>query len=147
MRRKKLRINNLEVRKMINVKTVFGLGVVLLIAAISIMWIGCADKPADKSEPAPAVSADEAPVVTAAEYVCPMHPDERSTDPDATCGICGMKLEPGDEVMKDKMMYVCPMHPDERSTDPDATCGICGMNLEPSEEKEPEHMEGEGHGM
>lgn len=30
-------------------------------------------------------------------YACPMHPWITSTDPAATCSICGMKLVRGDE--------------------------------------------------
>ena len=33
-------------------------------------------------------------------YVCPMHPEITSTDPDERCSICGMNLEPG-EMMGD----------------------------------------------
>ena len=28
------------------------------------------------------------------QYVCPMHPEETSEDPNARCSQCGMALEP-----------------------------------------------------
>lgn len=69
-------------------------------------------------------------------YVCPMHPDETSTDPEARCSVCGMDLvsenEAGGEDTHE--LYACPMHPEETSTDPEAKCSICGMFLEPVEE-------------
>ncbi len=35
-----------------------------------------------------------APPAAGGPYVCPMHPDERSDDPQARCPICGMQLVP-----------------------------------------------------
>ena len=62
-------------------------------------------------------------------YACPMHPDQTSTDPDAKCSICGMKMQP---VSQDaQQTYACPMHPDQHSTNPNDKCAICGMKYEP----------------
>ena len=68
-------------------------------------------------------------------YTCPMHPEFITTDPDARCPDCGMKLVKVTE-MKDKVdlekaeFYTCPMHPEFLTTDPDARCPECGMKLE-----------------
>jgi hypothetical protein len=62
--------------------------------------------------------------VQAQVYSCPMHPEMISTDPDAKCPECDMKLQAAD-------LYACPMHPDQMSTDPDAKCKVCEMKMEP----------------
>jgi Cu(I)/Ag(I) efflux system membrane fusion protein len=95
-----------------------------------------------------------------ATYACPMHPDQTSTDPNAVCSICGMKMEAQDQGTEQAQVYscpkhpdfvttdpeakcpdgmdlearplfACPMHPDEMTTDPDGKCQICGMSVEP----------------
>lgn len=68
-------------------------------------------------------------------YACSMHPDFITSDPDARCPECGMKLTPiaelGDKVKVDgTVFYTCPMHPDFVTTDPDGRCPECGMKLE-----------------
>ena len=84
-------------------------------------------------------------------YVCPMHPEETSTEP-GRCPICGMFLVKSDEIEQgDKMggheehepeaakkarsasedgeiLYTCPMHP-TYITDRKGDCPICGMTL------------------
>ena len=66
----------------------------------------------------------------ASSYVCPMHPEVTSTEPD-TCPKCGMKLVPAVEPAVSS--YVCPMHPEVTSAEPD-TCPKCGMKLIASED-------------
>jgi FtsP/CotA-like multicopper oxidase with cupredoxin domain len=65
----------------------------------------------------------------ASSYVCPMHPEITSEEPD-TCPKCGMKLVPAIEPAASS--YVCPMHPEITSAEPD-TCPKCGMRLIASE--------------
>ena len=36
-------------------------------------------------------------------YICPMHPEETSTDPNAECSTCGMNLLPAEEVESEQM--------------------------------------------
>lgn len=68
-------------------------------------------------------------------YACPMHPKFLTTDPDARCPVCEMKVVPTKE-LKEKInlekveFYTCPMHPEFLTTDPDARCPECGMKLE-----------------
>lgn len=68
-------------------------------------------------------------------YVCPMHPGFMTTDPEAPCPECGMKLVKLTE-LKDKAeigaltFYTCPMHPEFLTTDPEGRCPECGMKLE-----------------
>jgi Cu(I)/Ag(I) efflux system membrane fusion protein len=68
-------------------------------------------------------------------YACPMHPDFITTDPNANCPDCGMKVVPvkdlGDKVNLDKVeFYTCAMHPEFLTTDPDGRCPECGMKVE-----------------
>ena len=68
-------------------------------------------------------------------YACPMHPDFLTTDPDASCPDCGMKVVPartlGDKVKLDKVeFYTCSMHPEFLTTDPNGRCPECGMKVE-----------------
>lgn len=68
-------------------------------------------------------------------YTCPMHPEFLTTDPDARCPDCEMKVVPAKELEEkvnfDKAeFYTCPMHPEFLTTDPDARCPECGMKLE-----------------
>jgi len=66
-----------------------------------------ADHPANPQAPAapvpppsktlalnPTSAPSTRPVETAAVYTCPHHPDVTSTDPEARCPKCGMKLVP-----------------------------------------------------
>jgi FtsP/CotA-like multicopper oxidase with cupredoxin domain len=69
------------------------------------------------------------PGAQASSYVCPMHPEVTSVEPD-TCPKCGMKLVPASEPAASS--YVCPMHPEITSEKPD-TCPKCGMKLIASE--------------
>lgn len=68
-------------------------------------------------------------------YACPMHPHFLTTDPEARCPECGMKLVPALEI-KEKIdlhhieFYTCPMHPEFLTTDSAARCPECGMKLE-----------------
>jgi hypothetical protein len=66
-----------------------------------------------------------------ATYACPMHPDQTSTDPNAKCQICGMKLQLSGDSKDAQQIYACPMHPEQHSTNPDDKCSICGMKYEP----------------
>jgi len=68
-------------------------------------------------------------------YACPMHPEFLTTDPDAKCPDCEMKVVPAKELEEkvnfDKAeFYTCPMHPEFLTTDPKAQCPECGMKLE-----------------
>lgn len=68
-------------------------------------------------------------------YACPMHPEFITSDPDASCPECGMRLvkieELKDKIDLDKIeFYTCPMHPDFLTTDKNARCPECGMKLE-----------------
>lgn len=80
-----------------------------------------------------------APSVT---YVCPMHPEVRTEDPEARCPDCGMTLEavkatPGagatgePENLEDPAAiahWTCPMHPGVRAAT-QSPCPLCGMDL------------------
>lgn len=87
-------------------------------------------------------SGSESPAPAAAEYVCPMHPEEVSSRP-GSCGKCGMALEPKTPAApSQKIEYTCPMHPEVVQNIP-GSCPICGMALEPrtitqEEEENPE---------
>jgi P-type Cu+ transporter len=64
------------------------------------------------------------------DYVCPMDPEIRQTEPGA-CPKCGMALEPETVTAPaTRTDYVCPMHPEVVQDHPGA-CPICGMALEP----------------
>jgi Cu+-exporting ATPase len=84
----------------------------------------------------------ETPSAEGAEYVCPMHPEEKSPGP-ASCNLCGMALEPRMPAAPSvKTEYTCPMHP-EVVQDTPGNCPKCGMALEPrtvtvEEEENPE---------
>src|SRR4029079_4926559 len=56
-------------------------------------------------------------------YVCPMHPDVTSEQPDR-CPKCGMKLL----AQALPSGYICPMHTEVTSEQPDR-CPKCGMKL------------------
>lgn len=58
------------------------------------LYAACNDNPDEE------VTADtEETTEDDALYACPMHPDETSTDPEARCSVCGMFLEPVEEMM------------------------------------------------
>jgi len=68
-------------------------------------------------------------------YACPMHPEFITSDPDASCPECGMRLVKIEELeekidLEKVEFYTCPMHPDFLTTDKDARCPECGMRLE-----------------
>jgi RND family efflux transporter MFP subunit len=76
-------------------------------------------------------------------YACPMHPGFITSDPDAECPECGMKVvrveELGDKVDLEKaQFYTCPMHPEFLTTDKDTRCPECGMNLVPVKDEKKE---------
>jgi P-type Cu+ transporter len=72
------------------------------------------------------VSRSDARVV----YVCPMHPEVRSSSPGA-CPKCGMALEPETPAPPTtRTEWTCPMHP-QIVRDAPGNCPICGMALEP----------------
>lgn len=68
-------------------------------------------------------------------YACPMHPEFITTDPDARCPECEMKVVPFKELdekidLEKAEFYTCPMHPEFLTTDPNGRCPECGMKLE-----------------
>jgi len=66
-----------------------------------------------------------------ADYVCPMDPEVRQSEPGA-CPKCGMALEPMiPDAASVKTEYVCPMHSEIVRPEP-GSCPICGMALEES---------------
>ena len=86
-------------------KMVFVMGLlVLLLALTPLLFTGCKKEESIREETTETVTTDETDTDTdisteeAVNYVCPMHPDEKSTDPDAECSECGMNLVPEDEV-------------------------------------------------
>jgi Cu+-exporting ATPase len=75
-------------------------------------------------EPAPAAAH------AGTQYICPMDPDVRQSDPGA-CPMCGMALEPDlASTAMERIEWTCPMHP-EIVRDQPGSCPICGMALEP----------------
>jgi FtsP/CotA-like multicopper oxidase with cupredoxin domain len=78
----------------------------------------------------------------ASSYVCPMHPEVTSPEPD-TCPKCGMKLVAAVEPTASS--YVCPMHP-EVSSGEMGTCPKCGMKLIASEAAAPATQDDHDHG-
>ena len=67
-------------------------------------------------------------------YACPMHLSFVTTDRDARCPECGMKLVPFKELekkvdLKKAEFYTCEMHPEFLTTDPKGRCPECGMNV------------------
>lgn len=54
----------------------------------------------------------QAPTATQAMYMCPMHPDVTSTDPDAKCPKCGMKIN-----KPVQRATTSPAEPGQKSTD------------------------------
>lgn len=72
---------------------------------LSSAMVACNTPPASSTPPsaeqkAPATTEQKpatpeaAPSTVAALYQCPMHTDKTSTDPKATCPVCGMAMEP-----------------------------------------------------
>ena len=89
------------------------------------------------SDPEPNAQGVAVTTGAAAEYVCPMHADVRSTKP-GTCPTCRMALErPAATPVRATSVsssagteYVCPMHAQIVRGAP-GSCPICGMALEP----------------
>lgn len=75
-----------------------------------------------------ALASAGASVAPEGEYMCPMHPEVRSSKPDS-CPNCGMALEPTVPTAGSKVEYTCPMHPEIVRPEP-GSCPICGMALE-----------------
>jgi len=68
-------------------------------------------------------------------YICPMHPEFLTTDPDAICPDCEMdviKLSEYDGMIDLSKLefYTCSMHPEFLTTDKDGRCPDCGMKLD-----------------
>jgi Cu(I)/Ag(I) efflux system membrane fusion protein len=71
--------------------TAAAMALVLIVLALVIgYWFGTPAPDADPEEPAATATADAKPQ----EYMCAMHPSQRSTDPNAKCPICHMDLVP-----------------------------------------------------
>jgi len=69
-------------------------------------------------------------------YACPMDAEYVTSDPDAPCVHCGMKLKAADMVKTDKNIqaqaaYTCPMHPEYVTSEATDRCPLCEMRLEP----------------
>lgn len=83
-----------------NAKTLTTAGLLVLAGAGLVILIGCvgsAPALADEGDHAMAATAGDDAEGDVTTYVCPMHPDEISDDPEAACSICGMRLEPVEE--------------------------------------------------
>lgn len=68
-------------------------------------------------------------------YACPMNAEYVTSDPDARCVLCEMKLKPSANVKTDKdlakiEMYTCPMHPQYLTSSATDHCPICEMKLQ-----------------
>lgn len=93
-----------------------------------------------KHEPTADAHSQESQVQSSEEkisvqlYACPMHPEFITSDPDASCPECGMRLVKIEELeekidLEKVEFYTCPMHPDFLTTDKDTRCPECGMKL------------------
>ncbi len=90
----------------------------------------------------PLLYGEEVP--PASSYVCPMHAEVTSPEPDA-CPKCGMRLVPAQTPAPGS--YTCPMHPEVTTSEPQA-CPKCGMKLVPSTTLPADGSEShEGHDM
>ncbi len=76
-------------------------------------------------------------------YICPMHPQIISKDPDSSCPVCGMDLvaratgqDNPEAANVQQPIYICPMHP-QIVQDVSGSCPICGMDLVPRENAAP----------
>jgi Cu(I)/Ag(I) efflux system membrane fusion protein/cobalt-zinc-cadmium efflux system membrane fusion protein len=82
----------------------------------------------------------QAPNILDKLYTCSMHPEFLTTNPEARCPECGMKLIPALQI-KEKIhleaaeFYTCEMHPEFLTTNPDARCPECGMKLKKVNQK------------
>jgi hypothetical protein len=70
------------------VRTLMAVGFVLVLILGAFAYFGCS------KAPAPVEKTSATDNQTAQLYACPMHPDQTSTDPNAKCPVCGMKMEP-----------------------------------------------------
>ncbi len=92
-------------------------------------------KPAIEEEHVHESEAVKVDLDPATLYACPMHPEFVTTDPEAPCPECGMKLVKFTELenrpdLEKLTFFTCPMHPEFFTTDPEGRCPICGMKLE-----------------
>jgi len=62
-------------------------------------------------------------------YTCPMHPEFMTSDPDARCPFCGMKLNAMAKMENTDKLYTCTMHPEYVTTESQDRCPICEMRL------------------
>ncbi len=80
---------------------------------------------------------DDRQIPADAAYTCPMKVCWQFSSEVGECSVCGMQLQPMEEVEwvremraaeADHDKYICPMHPEEHAAEP-GTCSICGMQL------------------
>lgn len=76
----------------LNKKWIWIAGVAVLM--LTTFWMGRASKSPDPAEGP--TGENEEVAIRETSYYCPMHPGQTSTNPDATCPICGMDLVAGD---------------------------------------------------
>ncbi len=85
-------------------------------------------------------TSKQKPIPSGASFVCPMEECWQFSQTPGECSVCGMRLEPIEQVdwaktvrdhqsSEEGSQYVCPMHPREVRTNKSGTCSICGMQL------------------